>query len=103
MKLAGWKYTTKRATARGPSVLFLFSMAWTRERQLVRPLAFFLFFFFFFFSFFFLYALGSRKLSANEQLFVGAQTVASLLQTTQIISDVYFITDHASSKKTKIV
>ena len=33
----------------------------------------------------FSYAIGSRKLSANEQFFVGAQTVVSLLQTTQII------------------
>ena len=34
----------------------------------------------------FSYAIGSRKLSANEQFFffVGAQTVLSLLQTTQI-------------------
>ena len=54
----------------------------------------------------FSYAIGSRKLSANEQFFVGAQTVVRLLQTTQIISDVCFITDHiayASSNKTKIV
>ena len=54
----------------------------------------------------FSYAIGSRKLSANEQFFVGAQTVVSLLQTTQIISNVCFITDHAayvSSNKTKIV
>ena len=36
----------------------------------------------------FSYNIGSRKLSANEQFFVGAQTVVSLLQTTQIISDV---------------
>ena len=52
------------------------------------------------------YAIGSRKLSANEQFFVGAQTVVSLLQTTQSISDVCFITDHAayaSSNKNKIV
>ena len=35
-------------------------------------------------------AIGSRKLSANEQFFVGAQTVVSLLQTTQIISDSCF-------------
>ena len=45
-------------------------------------------------------------MSANEQLFVGAQTVVSLLQTTQIISDICFITDHdayASSNKTTIV
>ena len=54
----------------------------------------------------FSYAIGSRKLSANEQFFVGAQTVVSLLQTTEIISDVCFITDHVaytSSNKTKIV
>ena len=54
----------------------------------------------------FSYAIGSRKLSANEQFFVGAQTVVSLLQTTQIIAHVCFITDHvayASSNKTKIV
>ena len=38
------------------------------------------------------YATGSRKLSVKEQFFVGAQTVVSLLQTTQIISDVCFIT-----------
>ena len=54
----------------------------------------------------FSYAVGSRKLSANEQFFVGVQTVVSLLQTTQIISDVCFIIDHvayASSNKTTIV
>ena len=54
----------------------------------------------------FSYAIGSRKLSANEQFFVGAQTEVILLQRTQIISDVCFITDHvtyASSDKTKIV
>ena len=54
----------------------------------------------------FSYAIGSRKLSANEQFFVGTQTVVCLLQTTQIISDVCFITDpvaYASSNKTKIV
>ena len=54
----------------------------------------------------FSYAIGSRKLSANEQFFVGARTVVSLLQTIQIISDVCFITDHAayaSSNKSKIV
>jgi len=58
----------------------------------------------------FSYAIGYRKLSANEQfcffVFVGAQTVVSLLQTTQIISDFCFITDHvayASSNKTEIV
>ena len=46
----------------------------------------------------FSYAIGPRKLSANEQFFVGAQTVVSLLQTTQIISDVCFITDHVQIK-----
>ena len=54
----------------------------------------------------FSYAKGPRNLPANEQFFAGAQTVVSLLQTTPIISDVYFITDHvayASSNKTKIV
>ena len=54
----------------------------------------------------FSYTIGSRKLSANEQFFVGAQTVESLLQTTQIISDVCFIMDHVAytcSNKTKIV
>ena len=54
----------------------------------------------------FSYAIGSRKLSANEQFFVGAQTAVSLLQITQILSDVCFITDqvaYASSNKTKIV
>ena len=52
------------------------------------------------------YAIGSRKLSANEQFFVRAQTVVCLLQTTQIISDVCFINDHiayASSNKSKTV
>ena len=41
-----------------------------------------------------------------SSFFVGAQTVVSLLQTTQIISDICFITDHvayASSNKTRIV
>ena len=38
----------------------------------------------------FSYAMGSRKLSANEQFFVGAQTVVSLLQTTQIKQGVSF-------------
>ena len=45
----------------------------------------------------FSYAIGSRKLSANEQFFVGAQTVVSLLQTTQIISGVCFISDHVAT------
>ena len=42
----------------------------------------------------FSYSIGSIKLSANEQFFVCAETVVSLLQTTQIVSDVCFITDH---------
>ena len=52
----------------------------------------------------FSYATGSRKLSANKQFFAGAQTVVSLLQTTEIISDVCFITDYVaytSSNKPK--
>ena len=36
-------------------------------------------------------------MSANEQFFVGAQTLVSLLLTTQIISDVCFITDHVAT------
>ena len=40
----------------------------------------------------FSYAIGSRKLSANEQFFVGAQTIVSLLQTTQIKQGMSFIT-----------
>ena len=58
----------------------------------------------------FSYVIGSKKLSANKQFFVGAQTVVSLLQTTQIISDVCFILYYntillvnASSDQTKIV
>ena len=50
------------------------------------------------------------KVPENCQLtssfFVGAQTVVRLLQTTQIISDICFITDHvayASANKTKII
>ena len=39
----------------------------------------------------FSYAIGSRKLSANEQFFVVAQTVAGLLQTTHIKRGVSFI------------
>ena len=54
----------------------------------------------------FSYAVGPRKLSANEQVFivvvVGAQTVVSLLQTTQTISDVCFITDHVAQIKPKL-
>ena len=44
----------------------------------------------------FSYAIGSRTLSANEQFFVGSQTVVILLQTTQIISEVCFVTDHVT-------
>ena len=55
----------------------------------------------------FSYAIGSRKLSANEQFFVGAQTVVSLLQTTQIKQGVSFITAankvYTSANKTTIV
>ena len=49
----------------------------------------------------FSYAIGSRKLSANEQCFVGAQTEVILLQTTQIISHVCFITNHVAQIKPK--
>ena len=54
----------------------------------------------------FSYAIGSRKLSANEQFFVGAQTVVSLLQTTQIKQGMSFITAnkvYTSTNKTTIV
>ena len=63
----------------------------------------------------FSYALGSRKLSANEQIFLffvvgggggGAQTVVSLLQTTQIKQGVSFIAAnkvYTSTNKTTIV
>ena len=55
----------------------------------------------------FSYAIGSRKLSANEQSFVvGAQTVVSLLQTTQIKQGVSFIAAnkvYTSTNKTTIV
>ena len=50
------------------------------------------------------YAIGSRKLSANEQFFVGAQTVVSLLQTTQIKQGVLFIATnkvYTSTNKTQ--
>ena len=39
----------------------------------------------------FSYAIGSRKLAANDQFFVGAQTVVNLLQTTEIKQGVSFI------------
>ena len=54
----------------------------------------------------FSYATGSRKLSANEQFFVGAQTVVSLLQTTQTKQGVSFIAANKvyfSANKTTIV
>ena len=51
----------------------------------------------------FSYAIGSRKLSANEQFFVGAETVVSLLQTTQIILVLYCHAAYAGSNKIKIV
>ena len=52
------------------------------------------------------YAIGLEKLSANEQFFDDAQTVASFDQTIQIISGVSFTTGHvayASTNETKIV
>ena len=54
----------------------------------------------------FSYVIGSRKLSANEQFFVGAQTVISLLQTTEIKQGVSFIAAnevYTSANKTTIV
>ena len=54
----------------------------------------------------FSYAIGSRKLSANEQFFVGAQTVVSLLQTSQIKQGMSFIAAdkvYTSTNKTTIV
>ena len=54
----------------------------------------------------FSYAIGSRKLLANEQFFVGTQTVASLLQKTQIKQGVSFIAAnkvYTSTNKTTIV
>ena len=54
----------------------------------------------------FSYAIGFRNLSANEQFFVGAQTVVSLLQTTQIKQGVSFIAankGYTSTDKTTIV
>ena len=52
------------------------------------------------------YAIGSRKLSANEQFFVGAQTVIRLLQTIEIKQGVSFIAAnkvYTSTNKTTIV
>ena len=54
----------------------------------------------------FSYAIGSRKLSANEQFFVGARTVVRLLKTTQIKQGVSFIAVnkvYTSTNKTTIV
>ena len=54
----------------------------------------------------FSYAIGSRKLSASEQFFVGAQTGVSLLQTTQIKQGVSFVATnkvYTSTNKTTIV
>ena len=54
----------------------------------------------------FSYAIGSRKLSANEEVFVGAQTVVGLLQTTQIKQGVSCIAAkkvYTSTHKTRIV
>ena len=54
----------------------------------------------------FSYAICPRKLSANGQFFVGAQTVVSLLQTTQIKQGVSFIAAnkvYTSTNKTTIV
>ena len=54
----------------------------------------------------FSYAIGSRQLSANEQFFVGAETVVSLLQTTEIKQGVSFIAANkvdTSANKTTIV
>ena len=52
------------------------------------------------------YAIGSRKLSANEKFFGGAQTVISLLQTTEIKQGVSFIATnkvYTSTNTTTIV
>ena len=54
----------------------------------------------------FSYAIGSTKLSVNEQFFVGAQTIVSLLQTTQIKQGMSFIAANkvdSSTNKTTIV
>ena len=53
----------------------------------------------------FSYAIGSRKLSAHEQFFVGAQTVVSLLQTTEIKHGMSFIAANKvyTSNKTTMV
>ena len=54
----------------------------------------------------FSYAIGSSKLSANQQFFVGAQIGVSLLQTTQIKQGVLFIAAnkvYTSTNKTALV
>ena len=54
----------------------------------------------------FSYAIGFRKLSANEQFYVGARTVGRLLQTAQIKQGVSFIAAnkvYTSTNKTTIV
>ena len=54
----------------------------------------------------FSYVIGSNKLSANQQFFVDAQTVISLLQTTEIKQGVSFIAAnkvYTSTNKTTIV
>ena len=52
----------------------------------------------------FSYAIGSRKLSANEQCFVGVQTVVSLLQTTETKRVIYTANKvDTSTNKTPIV
>ena len=54
----------------------------------------------------FSYAIASRNCQLTSNFSVGAQTEVSLLQTTQIISDICFISDHvayASANKTKII
>ena len=52
------------------------------------------------------YTIGPRKLSANEQFFVGAQTVVNLLKTTEIKQGVSFIATnivYTSINKTTVV
>ena len=52
------------------------------------------------------YAVGSRELSANEQFFVSAHTVVSLLQTTRIKQGMSFVAAnkvYTSTNKTTIV
>ena len=51
----------------------------------------------------FSYAIGSRKLSANKQFFVGAQTVVSLLQTTQNDSCIKMVSDESHFNVSLIV